>query len=339
MPIDEGHAARWRAAIPTSDTAREEPRLADAAPRATYFPLADRGVHAFRQKVEEVHWVPEEVRLDRDRADAARLAPGERRLLYVVLSFFGAADDLVVGAIDDRVTKIITSKEGRFYLAAQTNQECTHSVAYSRQIEAIIPLAEQAAVFDAVRRDPNVRRMADWVRFWAERDDAPPADVLVVMAFLEGVLFSGFFAAIQYFKTKNVLPGVTMLNEFISRDENIHTQFWCFLVRERLGAPPAAAAVRAIAEETVALSDAFFRAALPEGIAGLNAGLVGQYVRSMADSVLGLLGFDPLWDAENPLDFMELLALNSVAKVNFFEGRPTQYRAAESSTFAIEMPE
>ena len=41
---------------------------------------------------------------------------------------------------------------------------------------------------------------------------------------MEGVLFSGSFCAIYWFKSKNKMPGLTVSNEFISRDESLHTQ-------------------------------------------------------------------------------------------------------------------
>jgi ribonucleotide reductase beta subunit family protein with ferritin-like domain len=138
---------------------------------------------------------------------------------------------------------------------------------------------------------------------------------------------------------QNIFPGVTSLNEFIARDEGIHTLFWCFILTERLHARPDTSTVAAIAGETVMLSEAFFEAAIPSAIVGLNAGLLGQYVKYVADAVLAQTGYPPVYRAANPFGFMDMLALNEVAKSNFFEARPTQYQNighADGLLFVIE---
>lgn len=57
---------------------------------------------------------------------------------------------------------------------------------------------------------------------------------LVAFACVEGILFSGPFAIIFYFKTRGLLPGLCKSNEFIARDEAQHMRFACFLFKDRL---------------------------------------------------------------------------------------------------------
>jgi ribonucleotide reductase beta subunit family protein with ferritin-like domain len=311
---------------------REEPD------RATLFPIQDRQMWEFRKTIERLHWIAQEVVLDEDGRDLAKVTSEDRRLLENILGFFGIADELVMGTIDECISNTIRRKEGQYYLRAQNDQECVHSEAYSLQIQEIVPADRRDAIFDAVKTHPVVARMADWVRWWTLAEH-PAADVFAVMAFLEGVLFSGFFATLQHYKVKNLFPGVTSLNEFIARDEGVHTLFWCFIINDRLQKRPDAAVVRAIAEETVMLSDDFFTNAIPTDIAGLNAGLLNQYVRYVADTVFVQMGSDPVYRSDNPFDFMDMLALNQVAKSNFFEFRPTQYQnlgADGALEFAID---
>ena len=72
---------------------------------------------------------------------------------------------------------------------------------------------------------------------------------------------------------------------------------------------------------------------------GKSAELLNQYVRYVADTVLIQTGFPPAYRAANPFNFMDMLALNEVAKSNFFEYRPTQYQnlgASGALEFAID---
>lgn len=332
--------ARWVAIYsPISREAElREPLLAEDPDRATILPIRDAEMWEFRKTIERLHWVAQEVDLSRDAADRGKVTPEEFALLEKVLGWFGPADEAVLAGLDAVAARHLQTKEARFYLRAQEDQECVHSEAYSLQIQEIIPPGERERVFRAARESPLVARAADWIRAWVAYEH-PAADFFAAMAFVEGVLFSGFFAAIQHFKEKNVFPGVTQLNEFIVRDEGVHTRFWCFLLAKRLRARPSRAVVEAIARETVTLSDAFFADALPAPVAGLNADLLGAYVRHVADNVLVLAGYEPLFRAENPFPFMDKLALNQVGKSNFFEARPTQYQnigTAGATRFAID---
>jgi ribonucleoside-diphosphate reductase subunit M2 len=48
---------------------------------------------------------------------------------------------------------------------------------------------------------------------------------------VEGIHFSGSFAAIFWLKKRGLMPGLTFSNELISRDEGLHTDFACLLYR------------------------------------------------------------------------------------------------------------
>ena len=52
---------------------------------------------------------------------------------------------------------------------------------------------------------------------------------MAINACVEGILFSGPFCAIYWFKKRNLFPGLTLSNEFISRDEALHAEFACHL--------------------------------------------------------------------------------------------------------------
>lgn len=57
------------------------------------------------------------------------------------------------------------------------------------------------------------------------------AERLVAFAAVEGIFFSGSFCAIFWIKKRGLMPGLTFSNEFISRDEGLHTEFACLLYK------------------------------------------------------------------------------------------------------------
>ena len=55
------------------------------------------------------------------------------------------------------------------------------------------------------------------------------ADRIIAFACVEGIFFSGSFAAIFWLKKRGLMPGLTFSNELISRDEGLHTDFACLM--------------------------------------------------------------------------------------------------------------
>ncbi len=319
---------RWadaRSKISATEEAAE-PLLQPEPDRVALFPIKDAEIFEFRKTIEKLRWMAQEVDLSRDAADMAAAEPADRRLVEHVLSFFVGADDLILGAIDARVGAALPTKEAAYYLAAQADQECTHSEAYGLQLqEALPPGPRRRALEGAMRTSPAVARMGDLVRFHAQARQ-PAADLFLAMAFIEGVMFSGFFAALHHYRASNKFPGIVALNEFICRDEGVHARFWCFLLTQRLRRRPDPQTAAAVAREIVALSDGFFVEALPAPTTGgLSAALLGEYVRYAADSVAVQAGYAPVFGATNPMPEMESLALNAGLKTNFFESNVSSY--------------
>lgn len=66
---------------------------------------------------------------------------------------------------------------------------------------------------------PCVKKKADWALRWMGDENASYAERIVAFASVEGIFFSGSFAAIFWLKKRGVMPGLTFSNELISRDE------------------------------------------------------------------------------------------------------------------------
>lgn len=66
---------------------------------------------------------------------------------------------------------------------------------------------------------PCVKEKADWALKWINDTSARYAERVVAFAAVEGIFFSGSFAAIFWLKKRGIMPGLTFSNELISRDE------------------------------------------------------------------------------------------------------------------------
>ena len=145
---------------------------------------------------------------------------------------------------------------------------------------------------------------------------------------MEGIFFSGSFCSIFWLKKRNLLPGLTFSNELISRDEGLHCDFACYLFSKLLDkSETSEQVVYDIISDAVAIETDFVTSALPVELIGMNATLMSQYIRFVANRLIESLGFKPLFpNSPNPFDWMELISLQG--KTNFFEKRVGDYRKA-----------
>lgn len=108
--------------------------------------------------------------------------------------------------------------------------ENVHSETYSLLIDAYIKEPEERNfLFQAIENIPCVKSKADWALYWISDKKSTFAERLVAFAAVEGIFFSGSFAAIFWMKKRGLMPGLTFSNELISRDEGLHTDFACLL--------------------------------------------------------------------------------------------------------------
>ena len=124
------------------------------------------------------------------------------------------------------------------------------------------------------------------------------------------------------------MPGLTFSNELISRDEALHTTF-AVLLYSKLQKKASKAKIYEIIKEAVEIEKEFIVDALPCRMIGMNSTLMKQYIEFVADRLVVQLGYDKIYDASNPFDFMELISLEG--KSNMFERKISEYALADKT--------
>ncbi len=204
------------------------------------------------------------------------------------------------------------------------------SETYSLMLDNIIrdPIKKEH-LFNAIETVPAVKMMADWAFKWIQSSESF-AHRVVAFAIIEGVFFSGFFAAIFWLKKykndggkKSFMNGLVKSNKFISRDEGVHVLFATELYKLLINRLPVET-INQIMTEAVRIAQNFMTTALPVKLIGMNSDHMNDYIEYIGDRLLGMLGHKKIFNKKNPFDFMKTIGLND--KTNFFEGRPTEYQ-------------
>lgn len=300
-----------------------EPILTSNPNRFTLFPITKPKLYKKYKEHLSVFWTVEEIDMSKDMKDWEKLSDAERHFIKNILGFFAGSDGIVQENLATRFIGEIQVPEARSFYAVQNMMEAVHSEMYSLLVDTYITDKEEKLnIFNAIQTISCVRKKAEWAQKWIEDAESTFARRLVAFAIVEGIFFSGAFCAIYWIKERGIMPGLTTSNEFIARDEGLHTDFACTLYDELVG-KLTKKDVHKMIREAVKIEKEFITKSLPCNLIGMNSVLMGQYIEFVADRLCRQLGYDKVYNSENPFDFMERISLEG--KDNFFEKRVTTY--------------
>ena len=292
--------------------------------RLTLYPLKYPDIFEFYKTHQAAFWTDAEIDFSKDKAEFDGLSPAQQHFLKVVLAFFAASDGIVSENLMMNFIEEVRLPEAKVYYAFQLMMENIHNKTYSIMIDLFEQdHAAKMRLFRGIEHFAGVKAKAAWALKWLD-PKLPFGERLVAFAAVEGILFSASFCAIFYFKHLHKLPGLCFSNELIARDEGLHTCFAAHLFTRHLQYKPSEARVCAIVREAVVAEATYVREALPHKMIGMNASLMLQYVRFVADGLLEMLELPTIFGDANPFDWMELISMQG--KTNFFEKRVGDYQ-------------
>merc|ERR1712083_961660 len=227
VPSGEPNALRLKSSL--KDLEKDEPLLKENPRRFVILPIQYDAIWRMYKKAEASFWTAEEVYLSSDTRDwEEKLKPDERYFIKHVLAFFAASDGIVNENLVERFMKEVQVPEARCFYGFQIAMENIHSEMYSLLIDTFVKEPEERdKLFNAIETVPAVKKKADWAMKWINNEDVSYSERIIAFAAVEGIFFSGSFAAIFWLKKRGLMPGLTFSNELISRDEGLHTDFAC----------------------------------------------------------------------------------------------------------------
>ena len=306
-----------------------EPILQEDVNRFVMFPVSDQNIWKMYKKQVDCFWRPEEIDTSKDMVCWAKLSTDEQYFIKMILAFFAASDGIVLENLGVRFMTEVQLPEARAFYGFQIAMENIHSETYSILIDSYIKNTEEKhTLFNAITNFPCIEKKAKWALKWIHDKRSSFATRLIAFACVEGIFFSGAFCSIYWLKKRGLMPGLTFSNELIARDEALHTEFAVYLYN-KMEKKIIKKKIQEIIQEAVTIEKEFITEALPCRLVGMNSDLMNKYIEFVADRLAIQLGIDPIYNAINPFDFMEMISLEQ--KTNFFESRVSEYSLAEKS--------
>jgi ribonucleoside-diphosphate reductase beta chain len=286
-------------------------------------------------------WFPHEIALKEDLDDWEKMTEDERHAVKFLMAFFNPAELIVNRSIALGIYPYLKSPECHLYLAKQMWEEANHCVAFEYVLETF-PF-DRETIFGLHLNVPSMQDKENYINRYMKRMTDETLDIsttegkknfirnlVATNIVMEGIWFySGFMVALS-FRQRNQLRNFGSMINWVLRDESLHIKFGINLVHNVLEensdllTEEFANEIREIVIEGVNLETNYNKDLFPNGILGLNADYVNQYVQYVADRRLEELGLPKYYNSKNPAKWMST-ATDVFELVNFFEAQNTSY--------------
>ena len=292
------------------------------------------------------HWMPQEINMTNDIVlwkSEDGLTEDERVIVKRNLGFFSTADSLVANNLVLALYRLITNPECRQYILRQSLEEALHTHAYQYCIESLG--MDEGEIFNMYREIPCVARKASWGLKYTQEISDPDfktgteetdkqllKNLIAFYCVLEGIFFYCGFTQILSMGRRNKMTGTAEQFQYILRDESMHVNFGIDVINQIKIENPhlwddqmKADAAQMILEGTE-LEIQYARDTMPRGVLGMNASMMEEYLKFIANRRLTQLGLDEEFTGvTNPFPWMsEIIDLRK--EKNFFETRVTEYQ-------------
>ena len=312
-----------------SKKSNTDPLLTEDDSRYVMFPIVDDAIWKLYKKQIDCFWRAEEIDTSKDMVHWNSMTDKEQFYIKMILAFFASSDGIVLENLGLRFMNEVQLSEAKAFYGFQIAMENIHSETYSLLIDTYIKdETEKYKLFNSLNTFPCIEKKGKWAIKWINDKKSNFATRLIAFACVEGIFFSGAFCSIYWLKKRGLMPGLTFSNELISRDEALHTEFAVYLYN-RLHKKISKKKMIEIIGEAVEIEKEFIIESLPCNLIGMNSVLMSEYIEFVADRLLVQLGNEPLYNTNNPFDFMEMISLEQ--KTNFFESRVSEYSLSEKT--------
>ena len=280
-------------------------------------------------------WYPEEVNMTQDKRNYAESLTHEEKVGYDrALAQLIFMDSLQTNNLIDNVNPYITSPEINLILVRQAFEEALHSQSYAVMVESISANTDE--IYEMWRSDGELRSKNDYIANVYEQLAKKPTERSLVLAMfanqiLEGIYFYSGFAFFYTLARSGKMLGSAQMIRFIQRDEVTHLLLFQHMIKS-LKKEMSHIFNKDLEEEVIEMFKEAVRVESSWGdyitqgqILGLTSEIIHEYIRYLADTRLKKVGYPAIYNAKNPIKWVESFSSFNEQKTNFFEGNVTNY--------------
>ena len=288
----------------------------------------------------------DDIELWKKTPERGGLSEDERRMILWNLGFFSTAESLTANNIVLAVYRHVTNPECRQYLLRQAFEEAIHTDMFIYCCDSLGLNPDE--IYTMYENVPSIKAKDDYVVNMTTSIFDPGFktdsteniqkfvhDLIGYYVIMEGIFFYAGFAMMLQLLRQNKMIGVGEQFQYTLRDESVHLAFGADLINTIVQENPEIwtdsfkADITEKIKEAVRLEHDYAKDCLPKGIMGMNADIIHEYLKHIADRRLERIGLTAVYGASNPFPWMsEIMDLRK--EKNFFETRVTEYKTSGS---------
>ncbi|ALE14775.1 ORF60 [Felid gammaherpesvirus 1] len=280
------------------------------------------------QETWQNRWFPNQISLSSDVTTFHLLTKTEHDFYKFLFSFLGFSEKLVNFNIEDLI-KEFNSHDVAHYYTEQMAMENIHGKVYANILNMFFNnnMGELKKYAITILDDNALKDKLHWLHKRVINAKTRAEKVLLFLL-IEGIFFISSFYCIALLRIKGVMNGVCLANDYISRDEWIHTRAAALLYNTMIHdrEKPTSEWIYNLFQEAVDVETAFIERKgchlSSEKLLDIN-----QFLQATADRILKSINLRPLYNVRPPPD-CPLVYIGCIKNVNFFERESSDYTTA-----------
>nr|BEG23134.1 ribonucleotide reductase subunit 2 [Macronycteris gammaherpesvirus 1] len=280
------------------------------------------------QETWQNRWFPSQIPLAGDVACLSNLNKEDLEFYKFLFSFLAMAEKLV----NFNIEELIKSFEGHdleHYYIEQEAMECIHGKVYANILNLFFKnnIGAVKRYAQEILNDKALAAKLHWLHVRVSEAKTRAEKVLIFLL-IEGIFFISSFYSIALLRVRGLMNGVCMANDYISRDEWIHTRAAALLFNSLVpdAEKPSHAFIQSLFKEAVEIEHEFI-VAKGKGVSHVNVDDIRLFLEATADRILKSIGVDAVYNSQPP-PHCPLVYTGSVKNVNFFERESSDYTTA-----------
>lgn len=292
------------------------------------------------------NWLPQAVNMSDDIKQWKQegfLTLDEKLLVKRTLGLFAAGESLVSNSVALNEYKYITDGAMRQYMLRKMMEESLHNFTVSVCCEAFSLDIEEVA--EAYKNIPTIKAKDEFLEKIINKMNRADFDIsslggkqdftrniFVFYLICEGIWFYPNFAMIMALGRMNKLRGLSDQIFYTLRDEGNHLEFGVYLIQvikrqyPNIWTDDFQNELISLMKEAVQLEIEYANEILPNGILGVNAHMLTDYVKFIANRRLESVGLNFKFDSDkNPFPWLGETQ-DAEAMTAFFEVRNKNYQ-------------
>lgn len=286
------------------------------------------GFLALTQETWQNRWFPSQISLTHDVSCLQLLNKKDSEFYKFLFSFLAMAEKLVNFNIEELV-KDFHNHDVEHYYIEQEAMENIHAKVYANILNMFFKnnVGDVQQYACNIIDDEALAAKLHWLHVRVGEAKTRAEKVLVFLL-IEGIFFISSFYSIALLRVRGIMNGVCMANDYISRDELIHTRAAALLFNTLVpdSEKPSATWIQSLFKEAVDVEYNFILAK-SQGVSHVNVADIRKFLEATADRILKSINIDVMYHTQPPPN-CPLVYTGCLKNVNFFERESSDYTSA-----------